>query len=125
MKDFPGLNRLESRSGGSVANSHLSNIELVEILGYAKLVFLTMAASSKRLSEIDSFKTVHQTVLVAEKSVYVILRGWADTHLGVGASSGSRAVHMSFLSIVAFGIVEDAQVIRTARLVTGGRGHGG
>jgi hypothetical protein len=66
MKDFPMLNRLESGSGGSVVNSHLLNKELVEILGYAELMFLTMAATSKRLSEIDSFKTVHQTVLVAE-----------------------------------------------------------
>jgi hypothetical protein len=66
MKDFPMLNRLESGSGGSVGNSHLLNEESAEIFDYVELMFLTMAAAAKRLSEIDSFKTVHQTVLMAE-----------------------------------------------------------
>jgi hypothetical protein len=65
-----------------------------------------MAATSEGLSKIDSLKAGHQTIL--------------------RISSGARTstVLMTLCRIVAFGVIEDAQVVRTAREVTRGRGHG-
>jgi hypothetical protein len=94
-------------------------VGLLTLLG-----LLTMTTTSKRLSKIGSFKTVHQAVLVFDVNLRHNTVKFVTAYLGVSSSTGTSTVQMTLFCVVTFGIIVNSQVIGTAGAVTRGLGHG-